>query len=247
MGRTVIVGDVHGCRAELETLLEHVRFSDVDRLILVGDVVVRGPDSRGTLALAKRLGARMVRGNHEHKLLAMRSGSARPSPEHERVASELTDEEWRLLEAMPLRLDLPEHGLRVVHAGVVPGMDIDHTPPEALLRIRTIKTAGHWSDERDGGPPWGSRYTGPPHVVYGHNALPEAQLFPWATGIDTGCVYGGRLTAVVLDAGEPMPRGDEAKPKLASVPARSKYASGGSSARVTARPRLRRGVVETRS
>jgi len=49
--RTVIVGDVHGCRRELEWLLELVRFGTGDRLVFVGDLVARGPDSLGVLAL----------------------------------------------------------------------------------------------------------------------------------------------------------------------------------------------------
>jgi hypothetical protein len=227
-GRTVIVGDVHGCRAELEALLSLVGFvGDTDKLVLVGDLVVRGPDPRGALAIAKRLDARVVLGNHEHKLLTARDGAKRLPEDHERVAAALSDDEWRFLEVMPLWLDLPEHGVRVVHAGVVPGLPVERTPPEALLKIRTVDRAGRWSDERDGAPLWASRYTGPPHVVFGHNALPEPQLHPWATGIDTGCVYGGRLTAVVLGPGEPMPRGLGAGAKLASVPAKRKYHPGG--------------------
>jgi hypothetical protein len=222
--RTLIVGDVHGCPEELEMLLAAAAFtSEADRLVLVGDVLVRGPDSRGALALAKRSGATIVRGNHEQKLLAGRAGTTRLGSEHERVAQSLSGEDWQALETMPLWLDLPEHALRVVHAGVVPGLDVDRTPPEALLRMRTIDAHGQWSDQRDRGELWGTSYTGPPHVVFGHNARAEPQLHAWATGIDTGCVYGRRLTALVLDAGEHVPRGEEARSKLVSVPARRQY------------------------
>jgi hypothetical protein len=124
---------------------------------------------------------------------------------------------------MPLWLDLPMHGVRVVHGGVVPGMSIETTPPEALMTMRTLDARGRWSDKQHGGEPWGARYVGPPHVVFGHNAQPEVQLHPWATGIDTGCVYGGRLTAVVLGPGEAMPRGEAARAKLVSVPAAQRY------------------------
>src|ERR1700704_4140167 len=72
MGRTVIVGDVHGCREELELLLERVGFTTGDRLVFVGDLIARGPDSLGVLDVARRTGAIVVRGNHEEKLLAWR-------------------------------------------------------------------------------------------------------------------------------------------------------------------------------
>jgi hypothetical protein len=227
MTRTVIVGDVHACTGELEDLLERVRFDEAkDRLVLVGDVIVRGPDPHGTLALARRLGARAVRGNHEDKLLAWRRGRKELGPDHARVASALTEDEWRTLEAMPLWLELPEHGARVVHAGVVPGMALEDTPAEALLKMRTVDARGRWSDDADAGRPWGTLYEGPPHVVFGHWARPEPQLHAWATGLDTACVYGGRLTAMVLDAGEPVPRGEDVRHLLRSVPAMRKYYGG---------------------
>src|SRR5450432_3019020 len=96
--RTLIVGDVHGCRQEVETLLASVGFvARVDRLVFVGDVVVRGPDARGTLALARKLGATIVRGNHEQKLLAGRAGTTRLGSDHQRVADALSEEDWRTL------------------------------------------------------------------------------------------------------------------------------------------------------
>src|SRR5438105_1258025 len=72
MGRTIIVGDVHGCRAELERLLDRVRFGGGDCLVFVGDIVARGPDSLGVLDVVRRTGAVLVRGNHEEKLVAWR-------------------------------------------------------------------------------------------------------------------------------------------------------------------------------
>jgi hypothetical protein len=223
-GRTLIVGDVHGCRQELQGLLDVAGFTrGEDRLVFVGDVVVRGPDPRGTLALARSLDATIVRGNHEQKLLAGRAGTVRLGPDHEKVAESLTDDEWDVLEATPLWLDLPEHALRVVHAGVVPGLPVAKAPVEALLGIRTIDAKGRWSNQRDGGAMWGTHYEGPPHVVFGHNAGNEPQLHSWATGIDTGCVYGRRLTGMVLDFGEYVPHGAAARSKLLSVPARRAY------------------------
>jgi hypothetical protein len=225
--RTIIVGDVHGCAGELEELLEHTRFAEgTDALVFVGDLVARGPDSAGTLALARRLGARVVRGNHENKLLAARIGGRPLGTEHERVARSLSEDDWTMIAAMPLWVDLPAHGARVVHAGVVPGVDVEDAPPDALLTMRTLRSRGRWSDEPDAGPLWGAQYDGPPHVVFGHNARPDPQLHAWATGLDTGCVYGGRLTALVLEENEQVPRGEEVERLLRSVPAMRKYYGG---------------------
>jgi hypothetical protein len=89
--------------------------------------------------------------------------------------------------------------------------------------MRTIDSAGRWSDARDGGTLWGAVYTGPPHVVFGHHARSEPQLHTWATGIDTSCVYGRRLTGMLLDAGQRVPRGDAARATLVSVKAKREY------------------------
>lgn len=231
MGRTVIVGDVHGCRYELEALLSHLAFSKKeDKLVLVGDLVIRGPDPHGVLSLVEKYGGRSVRGNHENKLLAIRAGANRGG-EHAELAQDLSKSEWALIEAMPLWLDLPEHGVRVVHAGVVPGQSVKSTPPEALFTMRAIDEDGRWNAEKTAKSLWGAKYQGPPHVIFGHNALTEPQLHPWATGIDTACVYGGRLSAIVLDAAEPMPRGAKAQRKLVSMNARRTYSESKQSPR----------------
>lgn len=223
--RTIIVGDVHGCRSELEALLDRVAFASGDRLIFVGDLVARGPDSLGVLDVARRTGAVVVRGNHEQKLLDwrasrtawMRGEAAAKAPigrMHRDIARALRPVDWKLLETAPLFVDLPEHGARVVHAGVVPGLAIDAQNPETLMRIRTVRVSSKETRGKRGKAAnvlWGKIYVGPPQVVFGHNAAPGLQLHPWATGLDSGCVYGGHLTAMVLAEGQKIPRGIAAR------------------------------------
>lgn len=235
--RTVVVGDVHGCADELDDLLDHVAFSETDRLVLVGDLVVRGPAPRRVIEIVRRVGGQSVRGNHEDRLLTYRALQAKRGvalDEVERrilegkwlraVAAALDEEDFRLIEALPLWLDLPDHGLRVVHAGVLPDQPVETQPARILLYLRNLRDDGTASERRDEGRPWGAFYTGPPHVAFGHNALHEPQLHRWATGLDTGCVYGGRLTALVLPRGAPVPADpDERRATLRSVPARDTY------------------------
>lgn len=223
--RTIIVGDVHGCRSELEALLDRVAFTSGDRLVFVGDLVARGPDSLGVLDVARRTGAIVVRGNHEQKLLDWRTarqewvqGAAAKPPigrMHRDIARSLRPVDWKLLETAPFYLDLSEHGARVVHAGLVPGLGIEAQSPQTLMRIRTVRLEAHANrgGKRGKSPNvlWGAAYAGPPQVVFGHNAAPGLQLHAWATGLDTGCVYGGRLTAMVLAHGQKVPRGIQAR------------------------------------
>jgi hypothetical protein len=228
--RTIFVGDVHGCREELDELLDRIAFASGDRIVFVGDLVARGPDSLGVLDVARRTGAVIVRGNHEQKLLDWRASLARPlaervqlGPIHLDVARALRPVDWVLLETSPLYVDLPEHDVRVVHAGLVPGTPIEQQDPNTLMRIRTVDVDPDARGARDGSGQqlWATRYGGPPHVVFGHNALAGLQLHPWATGLDTGCVYGRALTALVLAANERLPGDLRARQaRLVSTPAR---------------------------
>lgn len=225
MPRTVIVGDVHGCRAELDALLGRVGFAADDRLVMVGDLVVRGPDPAGVIDLLASFGARArsVRGNHEDRLLGCRAGTMPIGDAQLTAMSALRGEHWAFLDALPLWIDLPEHDLRVVHAGVVPGVPIERQAPRTLMYVRCLNQAGEPVEKR-GDAVWGARYHGPPHVVFGHNAQAQPQIHPAATGLDTSCVYGGRLTALVLPAGARPPAPADRGDALVSVRARQRYA-----------------------
>jgi len=231
VARTIVIGDVHGCAAELDRLLDKVAPTEDDTLTFVGDLVARGPDTRKVLRTVRSLGARVVRGNHEERLLggraARRAGAPPPKlgKTHQALLEELDDADWAMLEALPLSLDLPDDGLRIVHAGVVPGVPFEAQDPYLLTHLRSIADDGTPSVKW--GTPWGARYEGPPHVVFGHNARKDPQLHPDATGLDTGCVYGGALTALVLTRGAAMPPPSSRRDVLVSIPAKKAYSDYG--------------------
>lgn len=221
--RTIVIGDVHGCRAELEDLLQLCRAGASDRIVLVGDLVAKGPDSRGVVALARERGFQAVLGNHDAKVLSLRPdvlpAGRRDPPKsqmapghHQAVAAELDTEDWAYLEALPLFLPLPDLGTIVVHGGLVPGVPLDAQPRKFLLNLRSITPDGEPSKRVDDGAPWAGVWPGPEHVVFGHDAVRGLQQHRFATGLDTGCVYGRALTALVLP-----------ERRLLSVPARAAY------------------------
>lgn len=199
-----------------------------DSIYFVGDLVARGPDSQGVLDLVATLGARSVVGNHEHKLLEARAERRRGQrgprlgPHHEQLLLDLEEHHWLQIAALPLWLELPAHAARIVHAGIVPGVPMEKQDPWALTRMRTLKPDGQPSDKR-GSTPWGKLLEDPPHVIFGHNAVDGLQLWKHATGLDTGCVYGGKLSALVLPAGSRVPSVSERKDAILSVSARSAY------------------------
>lgn len=221
MPRTFVVGDVHGCHDELVQLVETAKLRASDRLILAGDLVARGPESGKVVAFARERGALRVRGNHEAHLLAYHRGERESlGAAHQIAAAQLGPADWDYLEAAPVQLDLPEHGVRIVHAGMDPHLTWDQQDENVLMTIRHVKGSADDTEQV----PWGTLYQGPPHVLFGHDARAGLQLHAWCTGLDTGCVYGGRLTGMMLGEGQSVPADpNERMALLVSVPAARRY------------------------
>jgi diadenosine tetraphosphatase ApaH/serine/threonine PP2A family protein phosphatase len=215
--RTVIVGDVHGCLDELLALVERCGDPRHTRYVMVGDLVAKGPDSQGVVAWARASKVDAVLGNHDVAVLRAREPDSDPAPrrQHAIVAASLGDDDLAWLAARPLWLAIDGDGPGshlVVHGGLVPGVPPERQERTHLLNLRSITDDGEPTKKIDG-TPWAALWKGPPHAVFGHDAVRGLQRHRWATGLDTGCVYGGALTALVLPKGE-----------LVSVPARHAYA-----------------------
>ncbi|EKV12499.1 Ser/Thr protein phosphatase family protein [Penicillium digitatum PHI26] len=265
--RLVIVGDVHGMRKSLEALLDQVGFnkSKGDHLVLVGDLVNKGPDSPGVVDLAMKLGASAVRGNHENAVLNAaaeinathdreglgcpgglpgspaipkppevgatvrdseipdKSGSATmtDTPTSHSTALGLLKRQLQWLAALPLivRVKLPHvrtssvgDALIVVHAGLVPGLSLKDQDPHTVMHMRSlVRASGNeerfipaeipgeesWVVEWDR---WQDRQASKTTVIFGHDAKRGLQLGKYAIGLDSGCLYGHQLSAVVITA-----------------------------------------------
>lgn len=202
-GRDLLfVGDVQGCAAELRDLLQAAGFDrGGHRLALCGDLINRGPDSAGVLELARRLDALTVLGNHEVSLLEGRSSA---SLDQVRAQLGPSLDEWlEWLEARPSFVVARDYIL--VHAGITPGKRPEECTREELTEIRTVD-----------GQPWFDFWHGPETVIFGHWAARGRVDLPLCKGLDTGCVYGGRLTGLW------WPRQE-----WVSVPARRRWAARG--------------------
>ncbi len=177
--------------------------------------MAKGPDSAGVVAWARESNADAVLGNHDAHVLRAARGEVRAGPIHRAVAASLSaaDLDWLAARPLWLRLDgAAADPHLVVHGGLVPGIAIEQQTREHLLNLRSISAEGEPSKRIDGSP-WASLWRGPEHVLFGHDAVRGLQRHPFATGLDTGCVYGRELTALVLPSGA-----------LLSVPAARAYA-----------------------
>jgi hypothetical protein len=197
--RTLIIGDVHGCLAELHALLSELRADPAsDRIIFIGDLINKGPDSLGVYRLFKALGAEAILGNHELRLLLEADHPRQRRPLYDRMRDEFGDLFPSLLDDIarwPLFIETEE--FIVVHAGLLPNRNPHACSAEQLTNIRTWDGVGINLQDR-ANPPWYMFYEGRKKVVFGHWAALGGIHMPKVIGIDTGCVYGRSLTALVL-------------------------------------------------
>src|SRR4029077_5890353 len=170
-----------------------------------GDWVARGPASGGVVRGARESNADAVLGNHDAHVLRACHGDGDVRPKHAEVARTLSASDIAWLEARPLWLRLEGTGAAVphvvVHGGLVAGVPVERQARDHLLNLRSIAADGRPSNRIEG-TPWAARWTGPEHVVFGHDATRGLQRPPPATGLDTGCVYGRELPALVLPSAE---------------------------------------------
>jgi serine/threonine protein phosphatase 1 len=201
-GRLIAIGDIHGCHAEFSEMLSRLDLGKDDRLVLLGDLVNRGPDSRKVLQLAREHQAISLLGNHELRLLKYRqTGDKRFLKDGDQETHQkLQPDDWKYLESMALTLEEPELNTVFVHGGFVPTEPWQRQPAEVVTRIQVIDRNGRPAKRADApdAPPWADLWSGPPMVVYGHTPRPEIYKLKWSLGIDTGCVMGGHLTAYEL-------------------------------------------------
>lgn len=215
-GRLIAIGDIHGCYREFEDLLDQLELKADDRLILLGDLINRGPDSGRVVALAREHATASLLGNHELRQLNHRrtdDPTHLKKYDHETI-KQLRGRDWDYLEAMKTTYEDEALGVVFVHAGFLPDQPWRQQPARVVTRIQVIDRQGEPRKRcaAPDAPHWSERWTGPPFVVYGHTPRDEVARTKWTLGIDTACVAGGSLTAYVLP-----------EKRIVQVKAREKY------------------------
>jgi protein phosphatase len=229
-----VIGDVHGCGDELEellTMLGYARGADgvyrhpARRVVFVGDLVDRGPRIVDVLRIAMAMvdagSALAVPGNHDAKLarklrgrnVQVSHGLAESLAELDREPSAFVARVADFIESLPSHLVLDDGALVVAHAGMKASLQRRDSS-----RVRDFALYGETTGETDQyGLPvrldWAATYHGSAFVVYGHTPVAAPRWMQRTVNIDTGCVFGGALTAL---------RWPELE--VVSVPARREYA-----------------------
>jgi protein phosphatase len=218
-----IIGDVHGCMAELLELLEKLGYQvkqnlqnadyqiinpEGRKLVFLGDLVDRGPNSPAVLRLVMDLvkngQALCVPGNHDMKLLKklngkdvqLKHGLAETMQQLSAASPEFIQEIKGFLDSLVSHYVLDGGKLVVAHAGLREEMQ-----GRGSAIVRNFCLYGETTGEIDefGLPvryPWASEYRGKAMMVYGHTPIPEPEWLNHTLNIDTGCVFGGHLTAL---------------------------------------------------
>jgi serine/threonine protein phosphatase 1 len=187
------IGDIHGCLEPLDRLMAQLRLSETDEVVFLGDYIDRGPDSKGVIDYLLTLRGRytFLMGNHERMFLDFLQGKERALFLYNGGTATL--ESYGGLSRIPaahlsfldrLRLYYETQDCLFVHAGIRPGIPLQEQDPNDLLWIREEFYAypGRFSKT----------------VVFGHTPMREVLMDEDRIGIDTACVYGNKLTCLIL-------------------------------------------------
>ena len=228
-----LIGDVHGCHDELLHMLDQLGYQNHDgahrhpegrRAVFLGDLVDRGPSTPGVLrtamAMVRAGSALAVPGNHDVKLMRalqgrqvkVSHGLGESLEQFESEPPEFRRDVIDFVDGLISHLVLDDGHLVVAHAGMN-----EKLMGRASARVRSFAMFGETTGETDEfGLPvrynWAGDYRGRAMVVYGHTPVPEAEWLNNTICLDTGCVFGGKLTALRYPEKE-----------LVSVPAERMY------------------------
>lgn len=225
-GRTIVIGDVHGCLAELRRLLIQVQWvPGQDRVILTGDLTDRGPDPKGTIDFCREQGFECVYSNHEAKHVEWRKRvraekDGRPNnmqpflgkrlAEHESY----TDDDIEWMDSRPPFVKFTDAGRPwlVVHAGFSADRPYAEQDRDSVARLRyldektgAVKAGRTPREAPEGSVLWTSLWKGPESVISGHIVVKSPTFEKTTTPgvqallIDTGCCFGKKLTAAVFE------------------------------------------------
>jgi len=214
MKRVIVYGDLHGCLDELKALREKLKIQPEDMEISVGDILNKGPYlADKMIAYLKEHNFKVVIGNNEAKALRQYNKYKKEGEEYLKTLRpfecatvlSIREKEFSYLHSLPYFYKIDN--LTILHGGLAPGVhlseDMDDVIKKEITLIRYLDKNFQpvsWSDRANPGNKfWSEIYDGREgFIVAGHHPFPSPKEEKYALDIDTGCVYGGCLTAVIF-------------------------------------------------
>lgn len=211
--RIGVIGDIHGCITELKDLLHALSTFALDSIFHVGDLIDRGPDSGAVVSLLLDAGIQGVMGNHESKILDLLKKSSPQDikdDDKRRSALSLT----KVPDTITYIRNLPRihvvdgvfpEPIALVHGGLWPKIPLWKQPSSVTMaqlidpnKPGSVAWTSHEKARSAGFVPWWDVWDGPETVVFGHTVFSKPQIYRRTIALDTGCVFGGHLTAIIL-------------------------------------------------
>ena len=209
----IIYGDIHGCYNEFISLRKKINPNKNDIEVCVGDIITKGKNSLQILKYIQKYNILSVLGNHEDKLVRYlkHQSNAKENPiildkDEQTIIDNLSEDDRVFLNNLPLFLKFKD--ITVVHGGLQNHHDLENLTQKEkskILRMRYLDNKHNfvmYGKEDEESMFWADLYDGNQGlIVYGHQWFKEIKKSPYAIGIDTGCVYGNKLSAIVFNQG----------------------------------------------
>ena len=199
--RYFIIGDIHGCYAELQDLLAKAALNSDDQIIAIGDLVDRGLDSASVINFFRDTpNADSIMGNHERKHIRWFDEQVEPAASQVITRQQIGEADYpeviSYMSDLDQYMDLPDAVL--VHGFYEPGVALEDQRETVVVGTLSgedyLRKRFSW--------PWYERYDGEKPLIMGHRDYTEKmQVLNYKDrvwGIDTRCVYGGSLTGLML-------------------------------------------------
>lgn len=211
MNKLIIYGDIHGCYDEFIELRKKIIPQKDDIEICVGDIITRGKNSLKTLRYIQEHNIQSVLGNHEDKIIRYlehqkeeNGNSIILDEDEQNIVKTLNSQDINFLMNMPLFKRIKN--ITILHGGLNNNYDLNNLNKKEkskILRMRYLDTNHNFiilGKEKDDSIFWADVYNGSQgFIVYGHQWFEEVKKSKFALGIDTGCIYGNKLSAVVFE------------------------------------------------
>jgi bis(5'-nucleosyl)-tetraphosphatase (symmetrical) len=210
MNKLIIYGDIHGCYDEFTSLRKKINPQKDDIEVCVGDIITRGKDSIRTLRYIQEHNIKSVLGNHEDKIIRylQYQNTANKNliildEDEQNIVNHLDSKDIDFLMGLPLFMKFED--ITILHGGLKNSYNLDNltkNEKSKILRMRYLDNNQSFiafGKEENDSIFWADLYDGNQgFVVYGHQWDKEVKINQFAIGIDTGCTYGNKLSAVIF-------------------------------------------------